>query len=263
MACGEFGFGRMAEPEQLVQAVETYFTNVPVAGSLDGLRVLVTSGPTHEPIDPVRYLANRSSGRQGAAIGAALTAAGAEVTFVTGPAEAPPPPAQRLVSVQTAREMHDAVVAALPVDVAIFAAAVADWRVLTEMGGKIKKAPDMTAAPQLELVENPDILAEISQLETDARPSLVIGFAAETDNVLDNARAKLQRKRCDWLIANDVSPETGIMGGKENQATLLTSSGEESWPRLDKDAVAARLVAKIAEWRALRTEKGETYAPPR
>ncbi|MBX2853790.1 MAG: bifunctional phosphopantothenoylcysteine decarboxylase/phosphopantothenate--cysteine ligase CoaBC, partial [Rhodobacteraceae bacterium] len=129
MACGEFGFGRMAEPEQLVQAVETYFTNVPAAGSLDGLRVLVTSGPTHEPIDPVRYLANRSSGRQGAAIGAALTAAGAEVTFVTGPAEAPPPPAQRLVSVQTAREMHDAVVAALPVDVAIFAAAVADWRV--------------------------------------------------------------------------------------------------------------------------------------
>ena len=235
-----------------MQAVEAALSPAPVSRPLEGLRALVTSGPTHEPIDPVRYIANRSSGRQGVAIGAALTAAGAEVTFVTGPAEAPPPPAAHVVSVQTAREMRDAAMAALPVDVAIFAAAVADWRVRVEMGGKIKKTLGAAAAPTLELVENPDILSEVSHLEGRLRPDLVIGFAAETDDVLENARAKLRRKRCDWLVANDVSPETGIMGGDENQATLLTLDGEEGWPRQGKGAVAQRLVAKISEWRSGR-----------
>ena len=256
MACGEFGYGRMAEPDQLVQEVEAFFQRDSRAPSLAGLRVLVTSGPTHEPIDPVRYIANRSSGRQGSAIGSALTAAGAEVTFVTGPAEAPPPQAKHVIAIQTAREMRDAVMAALPVDVAIFAAAVADWRVQSEQAGKIKKTPGAAAVPQLELVENPDILAEVSQLPAQTRPKLVIGFAAETDDVLANARAKLERKRCDWLLANDVSPETGIMGGEQNQATLLTGQGKESWPRLGKDEVASRLVAKIAEWRAVHSGQG-------
>ena len=214
-------------------------------GPLKGKRVLVTSGPTHEPIDPVRYIANRSSGAQGTAIARALAALGADVVFVTGPADVAPPLGVEVIKVQTARQMADAVSAVLPVDAGVFAAAVADWRMATEAGSKIKK--DGTGAlPVLEFAENPDILATVSQLKK-GRPGLVIGFAAETDDVIAHATAKRQRKGCDWIMANDVSPATGIMGGSENAVTLISDDGAETWPRMSKDQVAARLAAKIAE----------------
>jgi len=241
MACGEFGPGRMAEPLAIVASVEAALRE----GPMQGKRILVTSGPTHEPIDPVRYIANRSSGAQGTAIARALAALGADVVFVTGPADVAPPQGVQVVKVQTARQMADAVAAALPVDAAVFAAAVADWRVTSEAGSKIKK--DGTGAlPVLEFAENPDILAGIAQLKK-GRPGLVIGFAAETDDVLAHATAKRLRKGCDWILANDVSPATGIMGGSENAVTLITESGAESWPRMSKDQVAARLADKIAK----------------
>lgn len=254
MACGEYGPGRLAEPEEIVAAIEAHFEALFAgpARPLAGMRALVTSGPTHEPIDPVRYIANRSSGRQGAAIGAALAAAGADVAFITGPAAAPPPAGCRIISVETALEMRAAVAAALPAEIAVFAAAVADWRTADAAESKLKKTAEDTAPPSLGLVENPDILAETAQLPKDRRPALVIGFAAETNDVLANARAKRLRKGCDWLLANDVSAGTGVMGGAENEATLITAETEESWPRLDKSAVAARLVAKIADWAAAR-----------
>lgn len=238
MACGEFGPGRMAEPLEIVAAIEAALAD----GPLKGVRALVTSGPTHEPIDPVRYIANRSSGAQGTAIGRALAGLGAEVTFVTGPALVPPPEGVRVVRVETAAEMLGAVRAALPVDVAVFAAAVADWKVEAS-AQKIKKVKG--ALPVLEFVENPDILAEVAGMGA-GRPRLVVGFAAETEDLLAHATAKRLRKGCDWIVANDVSPETGIMGGAENAVTLITAEGAEGWPRMGKDAVAGRLAARIA-----------------
>ena len=241
MACGEYGPGRMSEPLAIAAAVEAALQD----GPLKGRHVLVTSGPTHEPIDPVRYIANRSSGAQGSAIARALAALGADVTFVTGPADAPPPDGVRVVAVQTARQMLDAVQAALPADAAVFAAAVADWRMAEDSAQKIKKDGN-GQPPSLKFTENPDILATVSKTETN-RPQLVVGFAAETDDVLANATAKRLRKGCDWMLANDVSPETGIMGGPENAVTLITETGADTWPRMRKDQVAARLAALIAE----------------
>ncbi|MEO0701179.1 MAG: bifunctional phosphopantothenoylcysteine decarboxylase/phosphopantothenate--cysteine ligase CoaBC [Pseudomonadota bacterium] len=241
MACGEFGPGRMSEPEEIVAAVEHALANGPLAGK----HIVMTSGPTHEPIDPVRYIANRSSGAQGAAIGRALAALGADVTFVTGPATAPLPEGVRLVPVETAEEMRSAVLQALPAEAAVFAAAVADWRVHSATDSKIKK--DGTGAmPQLDLAENPDILAHVAGLN-EHRPRLVVGFAAETDDVIAHATAKRARKGCDWIVANDVRPETGIMGGSENAITLITEAGAETWPRMGKDQVAGRLAAAIAD----------------
>ncbi|WP_375229829.1 bifunctional phosphopantothenoylcysteine decarboxylase/phosphopantothenate--cysteine ligase CoaBC [Roseobacter sp. S98] len=240
MACGEYGPGRMAEPLDIVAAVSTHFAD----GPLKGKRILVTSGPTHEPIDPVRYIANRSSGAQGTAIARALLALGATVVFVTGPADVPPPEGAEAIRVTTALEMQAAVSAALPADAAIFAAAVADWRMARASDRKLKKSRD--GLPVLEFAENPDILRDIAGRDTD-RPGLVIGFAAETDDVVENATAKRQRKGCDWIVANDVSPETGIMGGMENAVTIIDDDGAESWPRMDKNAVAERLAGRIAK----------------
>ena len=238
MACGEYGAGRMAEPEAIVAAIRAALTD----GPLTGRHVIVTSGPTHEPIDPVRYIANRSSGAQGAAIAAALRDLGARVSFVTGPASVPAPQGVDVIAVETAQQMRDAVAAALPADAAVMAAAVADWRVLNGSDQKMKKTGDL---PALQMAENPDILAWISR---DARrPRLVVGFAAETQDVTAHATAKRLRKGCDWIVANDVSPATGIMGGSHNTVTLITETGAEDWPRMDKHAVAARLAARIAE----------------
>jgi phosphopantothenoylcysteine decarboxylase/phosphopantothenate--cysteine ligase len=245
MACGEYGPGRMADPEAILAAIAAALAAAPGAGGpLAGRHVLVTSGPTHEPIDPVRYIANRSSGRQGAAIAAALARRGARVSFVTGPAEAPRPSGCEVIEVETAREMLAAVEGALPADVAVFAAAVADWRVVAASGSKVKK-DGSGRPPRLELCENPDILRTVAT-RTEGRPSLVVGFAAETDDVLANATAKRLRKGCDWLVANDVSPATGIMGGTENAVILITEAGAEPWPRLSKDATAERLAERIA-----------------
>ena len=240
MACGEFGPGRMSEPHEIVSAIQAEFEE----GPLTGRRILVTSGPTHEPIDPVRYIANRSSGAQGTAIARALTALGAEVVFVTGPADAARPERARIVEVETAQEMLEAVEGVMPVDAAVFAAAVADWRVDGASDSKIKKQAG--ALPTLGFKENPDILATVSQLK-QGRPELVVGFAAETDDVIAHATAKRERKGCDWIVANDVSPETGIMGGSENAVTLISDDGAESWPRMGKDAVAEELAARIAK----------------
>ncbi|MFY2823608.1 bifunctional phosphopantothenoylcysteine decarboxylase/phosphopantothenate--cysteine ligase CoaBC [Ruegeria sp. MALMAid1280] len=240
MACGEYGPGRMSEPLEIVAAIEAELGD----GPLDGKRVLVTSGPTHEPIDPVRYIANRSSGAQGAAVARALAALGAEVVFVTGPADVPPPDGVQVVSVETAQQMSDAVDAALPVDAGVFAAAVADWRVASASDKKLKKSRD--GLPVLEFAENPDILKRVSHMDK-SRPTLVVGFAAETDNVIEHATAKRGRKGCDWIVANDVSPATGIMGGSENAVILISDDGAEEWPRMGKDEVAKRLARKIAD----------------
>ncbi|MEO1950369.1 bifunctional phosphopantothenoylcysteine decarboxylase/phosphopantothenate--cysteine ligase CoaBC [Thioclava sp.] len=241
MACGEFGEGRMIEPESILAAIDTALSD----GPLKGRHILVTSGPTHEPIDPVRYIANRSSGAQGTAIAAALRDLGATVTFVTGPATVAPPAGVRVVKVETAREMLDAVQTALPAEAAIFAAAVADWRVANAAERKMKK--DGTGAPPaLEFVENPDILATVSKMG-EGRPGLVVGFAAETHDVARFAADKRARKGCDWIVANDVSPATGIMGGTENAVTIIDETGAESWDRMSKDEVARRLAARIAE----------------
>ncbi len=212
-------------------------------GALTGRHVLVTSGPTHEPIDPVRYIANRSSGRQGTAIAAALAALGARVSFITGPAEVSPPEGVSVIRVETASEMLAAVVAALPADAAVMAAAVADWRVSNAGTQKLKKKGG--APPVLRLVENPDILATLCR--HPARPRLVVGFAAETERVLEHASAKRLRKGCDWIVANDVSAETGIMGGPDNAVHLITAHGVETWPRMAKEEVAKRLAERIAE----------------
>ena len=240
MACGEYGAGRMAEPAEILVAIDRHLSD----GPLRGRRILVTSGPTHEPIDPVRYIANRSSGAQGAAIAAALRDLGAHVVFVTGPADVPPPSGVEVVRVESAADMLRETTAAFPVDAAVFAAAVADWRVSSASGSKIKKVNG--ALPELRLAENPDILATVSQMTSD-RPSLVIGFAAETDDVIANATAKRVRKGCDWIVANDVSPATGIMGGSENQVTLITEQGADTWPRMTKDDTARALAARIAD----------------
>jgi phosphopantothenoylcysteine decarboxylase/phosphopantothenate--cysteine ligase len=237
---GEAGTGRMAEPPEIVEAAQSILRQ---AGSLAGKRVLVTSGPTNEPIDPVRYIANRSSGKQGHAIAAAAAAAGAEVVLVAGPVNLPDPPGLSVVKVETAQQMLKAVEHALPADVAVFAAAVADWRVERSSDSKIKKQPGKT--PTLALTENPDILSTIAHRKS-GRPRLVVGFAAETDHVIANAKAKLARKGCDWILANDVSPATGIMGGDINTIHLITAAGVESWPPQSKDDVARALIERIA-----------------
>jgi phosphopantothenoylcysteine decarboxylase/phosphopantothenate--cysteine ligase len=245
MAEAESGPGRMAEPNEIADALEAMLGADGAARPLAGRKVLVTSGPTYEPIDPVRYLANRSSGRQGHAIAEAAARAGAIVTLVSGPVTIPDPPRVTVVRVETAREMLTAVEAALPADIAIFAAAVADWRPEHEAGTKkIKK--DGSGPVPLPLAENPDILATIARMPS-GRPPLVVGFAAETDAVLDHARAKIARKGCDLIVANDVSAEGGVMGGIDNAVHLIRRDGAvESWPRLGKDEVARRLVLHLA-----------------
>jgi len=241
MACNEYGPGRLAEPPAILAAIEALL--VP-ARPLAGRHALVTSGPTHEPIDPVRYIANRSSGRQGHAIAASLAELGARVTLVSGPVSMPDPAGVAVKRVESAGQMLDACQAALPADVAVFAAAVADWHVAHASTGKIKKVPG-AAPPMLEMVANPDILATIAA-PGRGRPRLVIGFAAETDDLMKNAQAKRARKNADWIVANDVSPETGIMGGEENVVHLITAEGVENWPRLAKQEVARRLASRIA-----------------
>ena len=238
---GEAGIGRMAEPLEIVAAAEALLNNS--AGILNGLHVVVTSGPTHEPIDPVRYIANRSSGKQGHAIAEAAAAAGANVTLVSGPVNVPDPPGVNIVKVESARDMLAAVEAALPADIAVFAAAVADWRPATSSREKIKKIGKGT--PELELVENPDILSTVAHLKSK-RPKLVIGFAAETKHVVEHAKQKLARKGCDWILANDVSPETGIMGGDSNTIHLVTANSVEHWPPQSKAEVANALIQRIA-----------------
>ncbi len=238
MACGEYGPGRLAEPDEIVRAIAAQLQ----AGPLKGKRIIVTSGPTHEPIDPVRYIANRSSGAQGTAVARALQALGAEVVFITGPATVRPPEGVQVVPVETAREMQAAVDAALPADAGVFAAAVADWRVASESDRKLKKTKD--GMPRLEFAENPDILRDVST-RAEGRPGLVVGFAAETNDVVEHATAKRLRKGCDWIVANDVSPATGIMGGTENAVVLITADGAQHWPRMPKEQVAARLAEKI------------------
>ncbi len=240
MACGEFGFGRMAEPAEILAAIEAALG---LPGPLSGLRALVTSGPTHEPIDPVRYIANRSSGKQGHAIATALARHGAETTLVSGPSRLADPEGLRTVHVETAAEMLAACRAALPVEIAVCAAAVADWRVAAAAQHKIKKDNGMPAA--LELAQNPDILAELSQPGPE-RPSLVIGFAAETEKVVEQGRAKLARKGCDWILANDVAPGTATFGGDDNLIHLITAASVDDWPRMSKAEVAERLCREIA-----------------
>jgi phosphopantothenoylcysteine decarboxylase / phosphopantothenate---cysteine ligase len=240
MAEAEHGPGRMAEPLEIVAALES--TLAP-SGPLSGKRVLVTSGPTQEAIDPVRYIANRSSGKQGHAIARAAAEAGASVTLVSGPVTLPDPAGVTTVHVESAREMLAAVEAALPADIGIFAAAVADWRAAVEAERKIKK--DGGALAPLSLVENPDILATIGR-RNEGRPAFVVGFAAETDDVVEHAKMKLAKKGCDLIVANDVSPQTGVMGGDRNTVHLVAASGVETWPTLAKDEVARRLVAHLA-----------------
>ena len=268
MACGEWGEGRMAEPEAILAAIRAALAEeepplrlteqvlrlppeaavqpgpAALPGPLSGRHVIVTSGPTHEPIDPVRYIANRSSGAQGAALAAALRDLGARVSFVTGPASVPPPEGVEVVAVETAQQMRAAVESALPADAAVMAAAVADWRVVNASDRKIKKDA-AGLPPTLKMTQNPDILAWISR-DAQPRPALVVGFAAETDDIVANATAKRARKGCDWIVANDVRPATGIMGGTENAVILVTDRGAEHWPRLPKDEVARRLAARIA-----------------
>ena len=261
MACGEFGPGRMSEPAEIVAAIETALARgarLPdpadimrgtEAAPLAGRRVVVTSGPTHEAIDPVRYIANRSSGRQGHAVAAAAARAGARVILVSGPVALPDPPGVETLHVESAQEMFDAVRASLPADVFIGVAAVADWRVGIA-SQKIKKGD---AAPALTLVENPDILASVSRAEN--RPRLVVGFAAETQNVEALAREKLARKGCDLIVANDVSAESGVFGGETNAVRLVTAAGVDVWPRMDKNSVAERLIATVA---LMLSERGDT-----
>jgi phosphopantothenoylcysteine decarboxylase/phosphopantothenate--cysteine ligase len=256
LACGEVGFGRMAEPAEILAAVTRHLAGSDrgrPAGRLAGKRALVTSGPTREPIDPVRYLSNHSSGKQGHAIAAALAALGAETVLVSGPTQEPTPAGVTLVAVETADQMLAASEAALPVDVAVMAAAVSDWRVETASVQKLKK--DGKGAPALQLIENPDILARIAGRRND-RPALVIGFAAETENVVANARAKRRRKACDWILANDVSPGTGTFGGDRNTIHLVDGDTVEDWPLMTKHEVAARLAERIA------AAIGSDFGPP-
>ncbi|MBL8838996.1 MAG: bifunctional phosphopantothenoylcysteine decarboxylase/phosphopantothenate--cysteine ligase CoaBC [Alphaproteobacteria bacterium] len=240
LAEGEIGAGRMSEPLEIVAAIEAILD----AGPLKDRRALVTSGPTYEPIDPVRFIGNRSSGKQGHAIAAALAALGADTTLVTGPTQVPDPPGVRVVRIETAEQMLAACRAALPADVAVCAAAVADWRPVATAGQKIKKK-EGAAAPAIALTENPDILATLSKPGA-TRPRLVVGFAAETENVVANAQAKRTRKGCDWILANDVSTGSGTFGGDDNTIQVVDASGVEAWSRMSKDDVARRLAARIA-----------------
>ncbi|MDA9031857.1 bifunctional phosphopantothenoylcysteine decarboxylase/phosphopantothenate--cysteine ligase CoaBC [Amylibacter sp.] len=242
MACGEFGFGRMSEPETIVKAASDILFN----GPLKGKHIVITSGPTHEPIDPVRYIANRSSGNQGSEIANALTSLGAKVTFITGPSSYKFPESCEIIKVETAIEMLDAVEANMPCDIAIFSAAVSDWRVEKKNTNKIKKNQSKDVL-KINFIENPDILKTISKMKTK-RPKLVIGFAAETNNLIENATEKRIRKGCDWILLNDVSPGTGIMGGKENHITLISADEIQEWPRMSKTAVAKKLGQKIVDY---------------
>ncbi|PJI37443.1 bifunctional phosphopantothenoylcysteine decarboxylase/phosphopantothenate--cysteine ligase CoaBC [Ferrovibrio sp.] len=262
MACGEYGPGRMSEPLEIVAAIEAQFGKplpkhltlvqprsanasvAPLRQDLKGRRAIVTSGPTHEPIDPVRYIANRSSGKQGHAIAAALAARGAEVTLVTGPVSLPDPPGVKTVHVEAARDMFSACFLDLPVDIFVAAAAVADWRVAVEAPQKLKKSGDLP--PTLKLAENPDILRAIATTDAKRRPALVVGFAAETENVVAHAQKKLSNKGCDWILANDVSEGTQTFGGDSNAVHLVTANAVEDWPRMSKPEVAARLAERIA-----------------
>jgi phosphopantothenoylcysteine decarboxylase/phosphopantothenate--cysteine ligase len=263
MACGEYGPGRMAEPTEIVEAIASLLgASAPAAASptlvalkaqnadlLSGRCVLITSGPTHEPIDPVRYIANRSSGKQGHALARAAKALGAEVTLVSGPVALPDPEGVRVVKVETAHEMLAAALDALPVDIAICAAAVADWRAADEATHKLKKQ-GQGSETTLKLTQNPDILATVASAGAK-RPRLVIGFAAETENLIANATAKRRAKGADWIVANDVWPGTGAMGGDRTQVHLITATGVEDWPPMSKDEMAAHLLARAGE--ALRT----------
>ena len=240
---GESGVGRMAEVPEIIAAIDRVL-QAPREGSLSGCRVLVTAGPTHEPIDPVRYIANRSSGKQGYAIAAAAHALGADVTLISGPVGLSDPSGVKVIRVETAAEMLAAVQSAPHADIGIFAAAVADWRVASSSNEKIKKGAG--GPPQLSLAENPDILKTMSK-RTAQRPALVIGFAAETENVIEHATKKRKSKGCDWIVANDVSHETGIMGGDRNTVHLIAADGVESWPDLSKADVARRLVERAAD----------------
>lgn len=247
----ESGQGRMSEPHEILAAIEAQLDEVPKP--LAGRHVLVTAGPTHEVIDPVRYLANRSSGTQGYAVAAAARQLGARVTLVSGPTRLPAPAGVRVIQIESAREMFAEVEAALPADIGIFAAAVADWRVAQEANQKIKK--DGGSLPTLQFVENPDILQTVAKRPESQRPALLIGFAAETENVIENAKAKLKKKGCDWIVANDVSPESGVMGGTHNTVHVVSASGVENWPEADKTEVAFKLVRKAAEELAARLSK--------
>jgi phosphopantothenoylcysteine decarboxylase/phosphopantothenate--cysteine ligase len=240
MACGEYGPGRMAEPEEIAAAIAAHFSD----GPLTGFKALVTAGPTHEPLDPVRFLANRSSGKQGYAIAAALAQAGADTALVSGPVVLPAPPGVRLLKVMTAQEMLAACESVLPVDVAVCTAAVADWRPQSTANNKIKKSDD-AKAPVIALTENPDILASLARHK--ARPRLLIGFAAETEDIIAHATAKRARKGCDWIVANDVGPGSTVMGGERNSVHLIAEGRSESWPELSKADVGTRLSARIAE----------------
>ena len=237
LADGEFGAGRLAEPEEIVVAVEALLNP---DTRLSGLKALVTAGPTHEPIDPVRYIANRSSGKQGYAIAAALADAGAETVLISGPVELAPPPRTKLVRVETARQMWTACEAQLPADIAVCSAAVADWRPETSANSKLKKRD---APSTIKLAENPDILAGLARHAK--RPSLVVGFAAETDDLIANATAKRIAKGCDWIVANDVS--AGVMGSDKNRVHIITAKGAEAWPEMSKTDVARRLASLIAD----------------
>jgi len=253
----EAGPGRMAEPHEILAAIEKLWgdetaANIGARGPLAGRHVLITAGPTHEPIDPVRYIANRSSGKQGYALAAAARALGARVTLVSGPTDLPIPHGVFVSRVESAREMLATVEAALPADVGIFAAAVADWRVADASNQKIKKDPKRDT-PTLMLVENPDILKTVGHAKAGKRPPLVVGFAAETENVLENAKKKRKSKAADWIVANDVSPATGIMGGDRNAVHIVSAEGVESWPDLDKSDVARRLMDRVAAWLAENT----------
>ena len=246
LACGEVGSGRLAEVMDIVAAVELFFAtgSAHQPRPLAGRHAIVTSGPTWEAIDPVRYIGNRSSGKQGHAIAGALARLGARTTLVSGPTWEPDPPGVDMVRIESAREMFEACHSALPADIAVCAAAVADWRVESDADKKIKK--DGSGPPTLALTENPDILASLSQAGNN-RPKLVVGFAAETGNVVEYARAKLGRKGCDWLVANDVSPGTGTFGGDENTVHLVSADTVDDWPRMSKTQVAERLADCIAE----------------
>ncbi len=241
MACGEFGPGRMAEPSEILSAIERLL--MPAARPLAGRKVLITAGPTREPIDPVRFISNQSSGTQGSAIAAAAVALGAEVVLVSGPTALPIPPGAQLRPVETAAEMLKVCEEELPCDIAIFTAAVADWRVASTAGQKLKKGP--AGPPALQLAENPDILATIALRKKD-RPTLCVGFAAETQDVIANAKSKLARKGCDLFVANDVSAGKGVFGGDRNEVHLVSATGVESWPSLSKAEVATRLMDRLA-----------------
>ena len=243
MACGEYGMGRMVEPAEIIQGLKAFFHDTP--RPLHGRHAIVTSGPTFEPIDPVRYFANRSSGKQGHAIAAALSDLGCRTTLITGPTNLADPVGCDVIRIETAREMLAATEAALPADIAVFAAAVADWRTSGEAQEKIKKQPGATP-PSLEMVENPDILKTVST-SGNLRPTLVVGFAAETNDVLTNASEKRARKGCDWIVANDVSPETGTFSGDNNTVHLITDGAVEDWPRMTKTDVAQQLAGRITQ----------------